>query len=220
MSLNALIVADGDIPSRAALDRLLPPPGAALVIAADGGALKAAALGLRPNVVVGDADSLPERGVDELRGAGIEVIISPSAKDQSDTELAVREALGRGASALLIVGAFGGPRLEHTIANLLLLCLPELAGIDCRLADGATVVRLLHAGQTLTINGRADDFVSLLPLAPVVAGVTTSGLAYPLIEDSLVQGPARGLSNVMTADVATVTALVGRLLVVHTVAQQ
>lgn len=218
--MNALIVADGDIPSRAAVDRLLAPAGATLVVAADGGALKATALGLRPDIVVGDSDSLPIEASDALRADGVEVIVHPSAKDESDTELAVREALNRGATALTIIGAFGGPRLEHTIANLLLLCLPALAGRDARLADGASVVRLLDAGRTLTVNGKRGDFVSLFPLAPVAEGVTTTGLAYALTDEQLTQGPARGLSNVMTSDVATVSARSGRLLVVHTAAEQ
>ena len=218
--MNALIVADGDIPSRATVDRLLAPGGASLVVAADGGALKAAALGLRPDVVVGDLDSLSSEASDALRADGVEVIVHPPDKDESDTELAVREAVSRGATALLIVGAFGGPRLEHTIANMLLLCLPELSGRDVRLADGASVVRLLDAGQTLTVNGKPGDFVSLFPLTPAAEGVTTTGLVYALTDEALTQGPARGLSNLMTSDVATVSARSGRLLVVHTVAEQ
>ena len=214
--MEALIVADGDVPTREAVDRLLTPHGADLVVAADGGALKAEALGFRVDVVVGDSDSLAPAHVERLRAAGAEVVVHPVAKDESDTELAVREAIGRGATALTIVGAFGGARLEHTIANVLLLALPDLAGRDARLADGASEVRLLDGDATLTIDGQPGDFVSLLPLAPVVAGVTTDGLAYPLQDESLTQGPARGLSNVLTGGRATVSARTGRLLVVHT----
>jgi thiamine pyrophosphokinase len=214
--LNVLIVADGDIPTRAELDRLLAPGGADLVIAADGGALKASALGFRVDVVVGDTDSLAPAEVERFRRAGAEVVLHPTAKDESDTELAVRQALGRGATALLIVGAFGGSRLEHTVANLMLLALPELAGIDVRLADGASEVRLLADGRTLTLHGLPGDYVSLLPLAPIVAGVRTQGLDYPLVDEALTQGPARGLSNVMSDETATVSARSGRLLVVHT----
>ena len=214
--MNALIVADGDMPDRADVDRLMAPGGADLVVAADGGALKAQALGLVPDVVVGDSDSLPAAAADELRAAGVPVIVHPSAKDESDTELAVREALTRGATTLTVIGAFGGARLEHTIANLLLLAMPELAGRDARLADGASVVRLLEPGAALAIDGRQGDFVSLLPLAQRVEGVTTDGLEFPLRDEALTQGPARGLSNVMTSDSATVRLRAGRLLVVHT----
>jgi thiamine pyrophosphokinase len=214
--LKALIVADGDVPSRAVVDALLGSTTPDIVVAADGGALKATALGLPPHVVVGDADSLSATDVERLRADGVDVLVHPSDKDESDTELALREAIRRGAMDIVVVGAFGGTRLEHTIANLLLLTMPELDGLDVRLADAATEVRAVSGGSTLTLNGAAGDFVSLFPLAPVVDGVTTTGLEFALANDSLSQGPARGLSNVMNTDSATVTVRTGPLLVVHT----
>lgn len=211
----ALIVADGDIPTRDELDSQLGG-SPALIVAADGGATKAEALGFRPDVVVGDADSLPAETIERLRASGVEVLVHPSAKDESDTQLAVLEAVARGADELLIIGAFGGRRLEHTLANVLLLGLPELADVDVRLADGVSVVRLLDAPESLSIDGRAGDFVSLLPVSADVDGVTTGGLEYRLADEPLHQGPARGLSNVMTSDRATVSLRRGRVLVIHT----
>jgi thiamine pyrophosphokinase len=213
--LNALIVADGDIPTRAAVERLLGPDGAQLVVAADGGAAKAIALGFRPDVVVGDNDSMSPDTEAQLRADGVEVHVYPAAKDESDTELAVREALDRGARSIVIVGAFGGARLEHTIANLMLLAMPELAGVYARLADGASEVYLLRDGQAGFLHGLAGDFVSLFPLTPT-AEVTTIDLEYELHGETLTQGSARGLSNVMTSKEASVLLNSGQLLVVHT----
>jgi thiamine pyrophosphokinase len=214
----ALIVADGDVPSRAAIDELLGgvAPADLLVLAADGGALKATALGLSPQVVVGDADSLSDDDVAELRRGGAEVLVFPRDKDESDTQLAVREAMRRGAERLVVVGAFGGKRVEHTLANILLLTLPELRGRDASLADGASVLRVLFGGERLEINGRPRDYVSLLPLSEQASGVTTEGLAYPLRDATLRQGPARGLSNEMTTERAGVSLAAGRLAVIHT----
>lgn len=215
---DALIVADGDVPSRATIDLLIDHAAQRdlIVVAADGGALKAVALGLRPNVVVGDADSLSAEDVARLRADGVEVLVFPPDKDESDTELAVREALRRGAQRLIIVGAFGGRRFEHTLANVLLLTLPELRGRDACLADGASVVRVLFGGERLEITGEPRDFVSLLPLTKQASGVTTEGLAYPLAGATLNQGPARGLSNELSGVRATVSLDAGRLAVIHT----
>jgi thiamine pyrophosphokinase len=190
-----------------------------LVVAADGGAIKAEQLGLTPHVVVGDGDSLPAARADELRGAGVEVLMHPVAKDESDTELAVREALSRGATSITVLGAFGGARLEHSIANLLLLTLPELAGVDACLVDGPSTVRVigLTGRARLEVRGVPQDFVSLLPLSDAVAGITTGGLRFPLTEATLSQGPARGLSNELIAAHGSVTTRSGRLAVVHTV---
>ena len=211
----ALIVADGDVPARAAVERLLG--GApALVVAADGGALKAEAIGFPPHVVVGDAESLDPAQADRLRSAGAEVIVHPAAKDESDTELALNEALNRGATRVVIVGAFGGRRLEHTLANVLLLASERLRGRDICLADGASTLRVMHDGKSLQLSGAPGDYVSLLPLTGHVSGVTTVGLRYTLTGEMLEQGPARGLSNELMDTNATVQIGQGRLAVVHT----
>ncbi|MEP7360439.1 MAG: thiamine diphosphokinase [Chloroflexota bacterium] len=210
-----LIVADGDVPSRSAVDRLL---GGApqLVIAGDGGALKAEALGYPPRVVVGDADSLAATEVERFRGAGADIVIRPADKDESDTELALNQALERGGSRIVIVGAFGGRRLEHTLANILLLASERLKGRDICMADGASTLRVMHNAESLEISGSAQDYVSLLPLTWHVSGVTTVGLRFALTDELLEQGPARGLSNELATDSATIQIDQGRLAVVHT----
>lgn len=210
-----LIVADGDVPPRAAVDRLLGG-GPELVIAADGGALKAEALGYPPRVVVGDADSLATSDVERFRAAGAEVVIRPVDKDESDTELALNEALSRGASRVAIVGAFGGRRLEHTLANILLLASERLKGRDICMADGTSTLRVMHNGERLDLSGSVGDYVSLLPLTWHVSGVTTVGLRYTLTREMLEQGPARGLSNELTTSAAAIQIDQGRLAVVHT----
>jgi thiamine pyrophosphokinase len=211
-----VIVADGDIGPGPALDSAVS--GVDLVVAADGGARKAAALGLKPNVVVGDGDSLSPDAAGELRSQGVEVIVHPVEKDESDTELAVREALARGATSLVVLGVFGGERVEHTVANLLLLTLPGVAAIDASLVDGPSTVRAIGVtGRgSLTIRGDVGDYVSLLPLSPSVTGVTTAGMRYPLAEATLNQGATRGLSNELQDTLATVTTRAGRLAVIHT----
>lgn len=210
-----LIVADGDVPSRSAVDRVLGGTPE-LVIAADGGALKAEALGYPPRVVVGDADSLAPAEVERIGATGAEVVVHPADKDESDTELALNEALSRGATRVVIVGAFGGHRLEHTLANILLIASERLKGRDICLADGTSTVRVMHTKETLEITGSARDYVSLLPLTWHVSGVTTVGLRYALTREMLEQGPARGLSNEMTTNSATIQIDEGRLAVVHT----
>jgi thiamine pyrophosphokinase len=211
-------VADGDVPAalgdRLAVDHHEQRP---LIVAADGGALKAERLGFRPDVVVGDLDSLSASAVERLRRAGSEVLAHPPAKDHSDLELAVREAIGRGASELVIVGALGGRRFDHALANTLLLALPELAAIDVVVLDGEATLQVIGSGGPgrLVLSGAAGDLVSLLPLSPDVQGVTTDGLLYPLADEALVQGSSRGLSNVMLAERAEVATRDGRLAIVH-----
>ena len=218
---HAILVGDGDVPSRAALDAAWPgwDAGAELVVAADGGAAKAGLAGLRPDVVVGDGDSLGAAGLAAVRAAGIPVELAAAAKDESDLELAALAALTRGATKITILGALGGPRFDHALANAWLLAHPALAGRAVVLLDAASRVRLLDAGEgpaTASLTGRVGDLVSLFPLGAGVEGVRTEGLAYPLRDEPLVVGPARGLSNVRSVPVAHVGLRAGRLLVVET----
>jgi thiamine pyrophosphokinase len=219
--LHAILVGDGDVPSRAALDAAWPgwDADAGPVVAADGGATKALAAGLAPDLVVGDGDSLGRDGLAAVRAAGIPVELAAIEKDESDLELAVAAAVVRGATRLTILGALGGARFDHALANAWLLAHPALIGRVAVLLDDATRVRLLDATTApaeVRLDGAPGDLVSLFPFGVDAVGVTTTGLAYPLRDEPLRSGPARGLSNVRSGPEARVALRAGRLLIVET----
>ena len=219
---RALVLADGDPPTQAGLDRAWPgwADGIDLVVAADGGARLAGALGLAIDAWVGDGDSLGAAALDELRRSGIPIELAATDKDASDAELGLLAAIRAGAREVTILGALGGPRLDHALANVQLLAHPAAAGLAVRLLDPAGCVRLLVAPDRdgapvrLELVCRQGDTVSLLPLGDA-GGVTTTGLRYPLDDEDLPAGPARGLSNVRVGSSASVTLGRGRLLVVE-----
>jgi thiamine pyrophosphokinase len=221
--MHALILADGDAPPRTALDAGWPgwDSGVELVIAADGGARHAAGLGVTIDRWVGDGDSLDPAAMSELAARGIPMERARPDKDESDTELAVFAALARGATRLTLVGALGGRRRDHELANVALLALDELAGMDVTIVDATTRIRMIRApsvdasSTAVELVGRVGDLVALLPWGGSVAGVTTVGLRYALADEPLVVGRARGLSNVRTAPVATVTLRTGRMVIVE-----
>jgi thiamine pyrophosphokinase len=220
--VRALIVADGAPPPKDELDAAWPgwANDVGLVVAADGGARVADSLGLRPDLVVGDGDSLGPDGVAALQADGVEIRIVRADKDESDTELAILAAIERGATAITVVAAFGG-RLDHTLANIWLLALPALADRPAELLDATTRVTLISAPRGIPVRrvlagGRPGDLVSLLPLDTAVVGITTERLRYPLRNETLLVGPSRGLSNVRLEADAAVTVRLGRLLVVET----
>jgi thiamine pyrophosphokinase len=219
--LHAILVGDGDVPTLAALEAAWPgwSADAGLVVAADGGATKALVAGLAPDLVVGDADSLGPDGLAAVREAGIPVELAAVEKDESDLELAVAAAVARGATRLTILGALGGARFDHALANAFLLAHPALVGLAAVLLDAATRVRLLDARAapaSVCLAGATGDLVSLFPFGADAAGVTTTGLAYPLRDEPLRSGPARGLSNVRSGPEARVALRAGRLLIVET----
>ncbi len=218
-----LVVADGDVATRAELDASWPgwAGGVEAVVAADGGYARAVAIGFAPDVLVGDLDSLAADRVAEAESWGTAVRRFRPDKDESDTELALLEALALGATRVTVLGAFGGPRLDHALANLWLLAHPKLAGVDLVLLDAGARARLVTApgpdGAPVMrpLPGRLGAIVSLLPFGGDAEGVTTHGLRYPLRDEPLRSGPARGLSNVRAAVDAGVALRRGRLLVVE-----
>ena len=219
--LHAILVGDGDVPARAALDAAWPgwDADADLVVAADGGATKAHAAGLAPDLVVGDGDSLGPDGLAAVRAAGIPVELAAIEKDESDLELAVAAAVVRGATRLTILGALGGARFDHALANAWLLAHPALVGRVAVLLDDATRVRIIDATAgpaEARLDGAPGDLVSLFPFGVDAVGVTTTGLAYPLRDEPLRSGPARGLSNIRSGPEARVALRAGRLLIVET----
>jgi thiamine pyrophosphokinase len=95
----------------------------------------------------------------------------------------------------------------------LLLFLPELAGIPTRIVDDWQEMFVVRSQAEIV--GQAGDVVSFIPLGGDVQGIVTEGLLYPLCGEPLVIGPARGVSNVMAAQVARVTVQSGTLLMIH-----
>ena len=224
----ALVIADGDVPRRAALDAAWPgwADQVGFVIAADAGWEKASALGILPDLLVGDADSISEELITELATAGVPIERSPVAKDESDAELALLAALRQGASHVTVLGALGGKRFDHAFANVGLLGLPELGEADVEILDDTTRIRLLRAPAagggpaSCSLTGEVGDLVSLLPLGVPAFGITTEGLLYPLRGETLMPGPARGLSNVRIAADASVKLRQGNLLIIETRAHE
>lgn len=185
------------------------------VICVDGGSRHVLAMGIRPSAVVGDNDSLDPALRQKLDQAAVEWIRNPAMEqEQSDLEMALEHALSLQPSEILICGALGGTRVDHTLINLLLLMIPFRAGIPARIIDERQTVRLMD--RELAVSGQAGDYLSLFSLTTEATGVTTEGLKYPLHGETLCFASTRGLSNELTSGSARVTAVSGLLLVIHT----
>ncbi len=184
------------------------------IIGADGGAAQALAWGLAPDLVIGDMDSLPEQARAILERQGCRLIEHPRAKDETDLELALAHAVQEGAQEIVVLGALGG-RLDHLLANVLLLALPSLAGVPVRIVEGDQQALLLRGGEAVEMDGAEGDLVSLIPLGGDACGVSTRGLVWGLDGDTLEFGSSRGVSNEMASGRFRVEVGEGLLLVVH-----
>jgi thiamine pyrophosphokinase len=207
--MRAIIFANGELPNPQRVKKLLRPGD--LVIAADGGTRHALATGVTPDVVVGDLDSLLPDMQASVEAAGAQIVRFSPEKDETDLELALLHAAREGATEITILAALGG-RLDQTIANVLLLTLPALSGIDVRIVQDTQEAFLVTRAASIT--GQPGDTVSLIPLGGDAEGVTTLGLEWELDDDTLCLGPARGVSNVLRSTQAHVGMRQGSLLCV------
>ncbi len=206
--MKAVVVAHGEVDGA----DVAHVRGADLVIAADGGSAHLEGWGIVPQIVVGDLDSL---GPDARARLAQRVERYPAEKDKSDTELAVERAIAAGADEVVVLGALGGPRADHFIANTLLLALEHGRGARVRLVRGALSMRIVRSGERADLEGGEGELVTLLAIGGDAAGIRTEGLRYALRGETLRLGSSRGISNEIVARAAAVSVGSGTLLVIE-----
>lgn len=178
-----------------------------LVIAADGGYAKCRALGVAPDLVIGDFDSLgfaPQEG---------SVVKLPVEKDVTDLDAAAGLALERGCTEIRIYGGMGG-RPDHTMANYALLARLSKQGVRAYLYGEGYAVAAVTDGS-LTLTGGAGETISVFAWSDAAEGVTLRGLQYPLEDAVLTNTFALGVSNSFAAETAEVSVKRGTLLVMR-----
>ncbi|MBE6595640.1 MAG: thiamine diphosphokinase [Ruminococcaceae bacterium] len=180
-----------------------------LIIAADSGWHNAQRLGVKPQVLLGDFDSI---GTGELPDV-VEILQVPAEKDQTDTQLAVDLALSRGARDIVIIGGLSG-RLDHSLSNLAIL--EELAerGVHALITDGYNRARFIRNTGTL-IPRSGFRYLSLLLVEEKAKGVTVEGCKYPLKNATLQRRRQYAVSNEITGNCALVEVRRGALYVIE-----
>lgn len=176
------------------------------IIAADGGLSHTTALGLTPNAVLGDFDSLgytPENA-----------ILFPVEKDDTDAMLAVRHGLEKGYKTFCLYGTLDGPRVDHTVANLQTLQFLADRGATGYLIGTTQIATLLQNGK-LSFPEGCNGTISVFCFGEDAEGVTLEGLHYPLEKGRLTAGFPLGVSNHFTGKPATVSVEKGTLLVIY-----
>jgi len=186
------------------------------LIAVDGGLHHLSALDLTPDLIIGDLDSADRDEVDRLATLGVAVRSFPPEKDETDLELALDAALEMNPHIIWIAGALG-KRLDQTLGNIFLLTQSKLFNVDVRLVDGTRQVFLIR--NSVVIQGEPGQRISLLPLNGPVTGIRTTGLKYPLEDETLYPDRTRGISNCLTKSSAKVTIQKGFLLCIHQTTQ-
>lgn len=184
---------------------LCPVAGKDYVIAADGGLAHTQKLGLIPNCILGDFDSLG------YTPKGAQVF--PVEKDDTDAMLAIRQGLKMGCRRFLLYGGVDGPRLDHTVANF--QALQYLADLGARgyLVGKEQIITVVKNGA-VRFPESAEGTVSVFCMGADARGVTLEGLQYPLTDGILTAGFPLGASNHLIGKPARISVNEGSLLVI------
>jgi thiamine pyrophosphokinase len=192
MKKVVFIVSGGELDDPAFLSEQMKTVAPAAVIGADGGARHLKAAGIIPTLIVGDMDSLDAETERIYQAMGCRIIRHLRQKDETDTELALREAFGMDPAAIWIWGALGH-RLDHTLANIFLLLQGVERGVEVKLIDAWCEVFLIT--RRTVLEGEAGQTVSLLPFTGEASGITLTGFEYPLTKATMDVGHPCGISN-------------------------
>ncbi|OMF38292.1 thiamine diphosphokinase [Paenibacillus sp. FSL H8-0548] len=184
-----------------------------VLIGADSGARFLISHGFRPDISIGDFDSVSEEDLIAIReNSGQTIACDPIDKNYTDTEMAVRLALDMQPRELILLGALG-TRFDHSLANVHLLALAAAQQVQAAIIDDHNKISLIQDQTTIEKQGFPN--VSLLPLSMRVEGITLHGFQYPLTEAELTIGQSLGISNVLTAAFGTIRICEGLLLVIQ-----
>ena len=167
------------------------------IIACDAGYRNCAPLGRRPNIIVGDFDTAPcpEQQDDDI-------IVLPHVKDDTDTQYAAHWLLEHSYDEITLLGALGGARLEHTLANLATGLYLAKNGVNVLLANERSELRYLVPDRGLILQRRDWKYLSLFPMEGRLTGVCIRGAFYPLENAKLTADYPLGVSNEFVAETA------------------
>ena len=174
------------------------------VIAADSGMEICKALGIIPDCIVGDFDSVSKEVLAyyHTKPQILWKQFRPE-KDETDTELALRTSFEHGATEIHLLGATGS-RLDHVLANIQLLQKALIRGIPAYMVDANNRISLIDEKRVLEKKKQYGKYVSLLPLTTTVEKITLTGFKYPLDHATLHSDDSLGVSNEITEDTAVI----------------
>ena len=206
MKNKIIIIANGRIENHDFHKKIIE--NSDIIICADGGANSAKNLGIIPDYIVGDFDSINSSISDFFKKNGRTKIIKDNNQEKTDLELAIALAETLNPSEILIIGAIGD-RIDHTLANILCLAYikPE---IKAKIVDFKNTIELVDT--SIDINGKKDDIISVVPLTDLF-GLSYKGLKWKVTDKNTRLGWF-GISNRLSDNKAKISLTKGKLLVI------
>lgn len=185
------------------------------MIAADSGMDFLYRNGLVPDMVAGDFDSVDDESLDEFSSLpDVELLRLNPIKDDTDTEFVIREAIRRGATEIILLGATG-TRLDHVLANIYLLGIGLEEGVQIQIVDAHNRIRMIDSVLEISKEDQFGEYVSILPIRGDTKGVTLEGMKYSLQDANIPCFSSLGVSNEIMDAKAKISMRQGYLLVIE-----
>ncbi len=195
--MNALIIASGNSIKREIFDELHVEDD--FIICADGGLNYLDSLKISPDLIVGDFDSANVSLLEKYKDIKIKKFLPE--KNFTDTEIAIEEAITLGYKEIIIFGATG-TRLDHTMANILLIERYIKKGISIRIVDNNNYIQILN--KDIILNKKEGYYLSIIPITEYIEGITLKGFKYPLENVKVNRGSTLCISNEITDEEAQI----------------
>ncbi len=210
--MKGLIISSGDVKDFKLLNRIVLEHD--YIVCADGGLDHLIKIDQVPDIVVGDFDSISDKGLKFIRDNKISVERFPTMKDQTDTEIALSHLLDRKVDEITLMGVTGS-RIDHTMANIFLLKRLDMKGIVGRVIDDNNIV--YFANSRFRIENREGYNVSVIPINDDGIIVSLVGFLYPLDKKFVKFGSTLGISNKIVEDYGDIIIHSGEALIIESI---
>jgi len=209
ITMRVIIIGNGDMDNKNLIHNYIDCDDK-IIICCDGGIKHVFHEGIMPDCILGDFDSANESFLQFFKIKGVNIITFPTKKDKTDMEIGVDFAIDKGADEIFIFGGIG-TRVDHTISNIHIIKKAIEKNIKAWIINENNLITIIK--DEISIDGKKDDLISLIPLTTKVEGVTTNNLEYALDNATLNIGSSFGISNVMTDNKANIKIKSGLLIV-------
>ncbi|MFR1828588.1 thiamine diphosphokinase [Clostridium butyricum] len=210
--MKAIIVTGGNKPSKKLLNSYIKSGD--LIIGADKGSEYLYDYEIMPNIILGDFDSISEEKLKKIEEKQVEIIKFPPEKDYTDTEIAIMEAIKRGADTIYLFGGLG-TRADHSLGNIGLLLTTKNKGARLLIVDDHNKMYL--ADKNMSLNGSQGEIISFHALSDVVKGFEIRGAKYNLNSYDMHLLDPRAVCNEFIDTPINIKYESGELLIIHAI---